>query len=97
MSSLFIMAAGVLRWLVWWTFPPQPRILRILHGTYSPSYSTLRRCQEAICVPFLRVRIVQDWRVRMVRAFAGEGLSPLRQGEIAAVTLLYGNGTLADL
>ena len=73
---------------------PQPRIL---HGTYSPSYSTLRRCQEAICVAFLRVRIVQDWRIRVVRAFAGEGLSPLRQGEIAVVTLLHGNGALADL
>src|SRR5262245_35165582 len=37
-GSLVIMAVGVLRFRVWCTSPPQPRILR---RPYNPSYSSL--------------------------------------------------------
>ena len=93
-GSLLIMAVGVLRLRVWWTSPPQPRIL---HRTYNPSYSTLRRCQEAIGLPLLRVGIMQDWRAGAVRRFDGKCLSPLRQGEIAVIALLRGNHALTNL
>jgi hypothetical protein len=95
-SSLYVMAAGVLRFLAWWTFPPQ---LRIRHGTYSLSYYTLRRCQEGICVPLLRrcAGVVQDRRVLPVGGRDGDRLGLFWQGEVTPVAPLHRAGPVTDL